>query len=781
MQRGKLFCLIVCLFFVYGCKQQPKDYAAHIDLFIGTGANGHTHPGAVVPNGMIQPGPDNVSWGWNACSGYHYSSEKLYGFSHTHLSGTGGTDYGDFLVLPIVGHPNEPAPTPEEEKKRKEWMKQMFKMWRKPYQDPGPRQLLRWPQTLSNISLFQSPFSHDREMAEPGYYSVKLDRYGVKVELTATERTALHRYTYPATDTAGIILDLDYTQQKQTNIDIQFEIVNPTTIRAYRRSGYWAYDQEVFFYAEFSKPFIAHEIVRDTLNEEPECKVYFQFAPLKEGEQILMKAAISAVDYEGAKKNLEAEMPGWDFEGTRKEARRKWNECLAQVEAESADSAVLTNFYTAMYHAHIHPSLFMDVDGRYRGMDLEIHQGNVKDPNYTVFSLWDTFRALHPLLSILNPQQNEAYIRCLLQKAKEGGIVPKWELVSNYTGTMIGYHFASLAADAYAKGARNFDVKAALEACLHVAEYDTARVTKKMPRSMMKDVMPVGRYYKNLLGYIPCDKEVESVAKALEYAYNDWCIAVLAKGLGEKETAEKYSKFAKAYEHYYDSVTGFMRGKLSNGEWRTPFDPHHSVHRSDDYCEGTAYQWSWFVPHDVPGLMQLMGGESVFAARLDSLFSASSHLTGAASGDISGLIGQYAHGNEPSHHIIHLYNYANRPWRTQELVDSVLYSQYHNTPEGLSGNEDCGQMSAWYILNAMGFYQICPGEPIYSIGRPILNQAKINLRNGKTFTIRTVNNSRQNKYIASIQLNGKKLDKPFFTHEDLMKGGELVIEMSANH
>jgi predicted alpha-1,2-mannosidase len=314
-----------------------------------------------------------------------------------------------------------------------------------------------------------------------------------------------------------------------------------------------------------------------------------------------------------------------------------------------------------------------------------------------------------------------------------------------------------------------------------VAEYDTARVTKKMPRSMMKDVMPVGRYYKNLLGYIPCDKDVESVAKALEYAYNDWCIAVLAKGLGEKETAEKYSKFAKAYEHYYDSVTGFMRGKLSNGEWRTPFDPHHSRHRSDDYCEGTAYQWNWFVPHDVPGLMQLMGGESVFAARLDSLFAASSHLTGAASGDISGLIGQYAHGNEPSHHIIHLYNYANRPWRTQELVDSVLYSQYHNTPKGLSGNEDCGQMSAWYILNAMGFYQICPGEPIYSIGRPILNQAKINLRNGKTFTIRTVNNSRQNKYIASIQLNGKKLDKPFFTHEDLMKGGELVIEMSANH
>ena len=738
MKKINLILFVCSLLFVWGCKAPVKDYAAHVNLFIGTGANGHTHPGAVVPNGMIQPGPDNCAWGWDACSGYHYGSKNFHGFAHTHLSGTGGTEYGDFLIIPTVGK-QEP--------------------------DGG-----MFPD-------YASGYSHASEIAEPGYYSVLLERYGVKAELTATERTALHRYTFPQSDSSGFILDLDYVQQYQTNVAVDFKILDSTTLQAYRRSSYWAYDQELFFYAKFDKPF-SYEVVRN--EKQVECKLLLKFAT-KAGEQVMMKAAISAVDYEGAKKNLEAEMPGWDFEGTRKEARRKWNECLAQVEAESADSAVLTNFYTAMYHAHIHPSLFMDVDGRYRGMDLEIHQGNVKDPNYTVFSLWDTFRALHPLLSILNPQQNEAYIRCLLQKAKEGGIVPKWELVSNYTGTMIGYHFASLAADAYAKGARNFDVKAALEACLHVAEYDTARVTKKMPRSMMKDVMPVGRYYKNLLGYIPCDKEVESVAKALEYAYNDWCIAVLAKGLGEKETAEKYSKFAKAYEHYYDSVTGFMRGKLSNGEWRTPFDPHHSVHRSDDYCEGTAYQWSWFVPHDVPGLMQLMGGESVFAARLDSLFSASSHLTGAASGDISGLIGQYAHGNEPSHHIIHLYNYANRPWRTQELVDSVLYSQYHNTPKGLSGNEDCGQMSAWYILNAMGFYQICPGEPIYSIGRPILNQAKINLRNGKTFTIRTVNNSRQNKYIASIQLNGKKLDKPFFTHEDLMKGGELVIEMSANH
>lgn len=722
-----------------------KDYAASVNPFVGTGGHGHTFPGAVVPNGMIQPSPDTRIDGWDASSGYYYEDSLMNGFSHTHLSGTGCADYGDFLLMPTVGE-----------------------------------QVCN-PQDFSKQNLpFASNFSHASEVAEPGYYSVFLDRYGVRAEMTATKRAALHRFTFPETEKAGFILDLDYSIQHQTNLDMQVEVVSDTEIRGHKLSQYWAFDQQLSFYAKFSKPF-TYEVLRDTLidqngKKQPRCKVLLQFATQKD-EQVMVKMAVSAVDMEGAQKNLEAEIPGWDFEGIRKSARQAWNNYLSKIDVTTAEQDDKTIFYTAMYHTAISPNLFTDVDGRYLGMDLKTHQDDVNQPVYTTFSLWDTFRALHPLLSIIDPAKNNDYIRSLLLKAQEGGVLPKWELAGNYTATMIGYHAASLMADAYTKGYADFDLNEAYKACIRAAEYDTTGI--KCPELVLPVLMPMARYYKNTLGYIPCDRENESVAKALEYAYDDYCISILAEAVGDYKNQEKYAKFAKAYELYFDPSTRFMRGLDSKGKWRTPFNPRASNHRNDDYCEGTAWQWTWFVPHDVEGLVELMGGEDAFVGKLDSLFTASSQMEGeVVSADITGLIGQYAQGNEPSHHVIHMYNYVNRPWQTQELLDRVFKEQYRNDPDGLSGNEDCGQMSAWYILNSMGFYQVCPGKPVYSIGRPIFDKVVINLPENKTFTITALNNSKENKYIQAVKLNGKDLVTPFFEHKDMINGGTLEFVMT---
>lgn len=722
-----------------------KDYTVYVNPFVGTGGHGHTFPGAVVPNGMIQPSPDTRIDGWDACSGYYYEDSLMNGFSHTHLSGTGCADYGDFLLMPTVGE-------------------QIYN-----------------PQDFSKQNLpYASGFSHVGEVAEPGYYSVFLDRYGVKAEMTSTKRAALHRFTFPETEKAGFILDLDYSIQHQTNLDMQVEVVSDTEIRGHKLTQYWAFDQQLSFYAKFSKPF-TYEVVRDTLTDQngkkqPRCKVLLQFATQKD-EQVMVKMAVSAVDMEGAQKNLEAEIPEWDFEGIRKSARQAWNAYLSKIDITTSEQDDKTIFYTAMYHTAISPNLFTDVDGRYLGMDLKTHQGDVNQPVYTTFSLWDTFRALHPLLSIIDPAKNNDYVRSLLLKAQEGGVLPKWELAGNYTATMIGYHAASLMADAYTKGYADFDLDEAYKACIRAAEYDTTGI--KCPELVLPVLMPMARYYKNTLGYIPCDRENESVAKALEYAYDDYCISILAEAVGDYKNQEKYAKFAKAYELYFDPSTRFMRGLDSKGKWRTPFNPRASNHRNDDYCEGTAWQWTWFVPHDVEGLVGLMGGEDAFAGKLDSLFNAPSELEGeVVSADITGLIGQYAQGNEPSHHVIHLYNYVNRPWQTQELLDRVFKEQYRNDPDGLSGNEDCGQMSAWYILNSMGFYQVCPGKPVYSIGRPIFDEVVINLPDKKAFTITAINNSKENKYIQSVKLNGKAIDVPFFEHKDLINGGSLEFVMT---
>ena len=730
------------------CTNSPDmtDYTAYVNPFIGTGGHGHTFPGAIVPHGMISPSPDTRIDGWDACSGYYYADSTINGFSHTHLSGTGCCDYGDVLLMTTVG----------EQK----------------YLPTGSQ---------SQQMAYASAFSHQNETAEPGYYSVFLDTYQVKAELTASKRAAIHRYTFPESKEAGFILDLDYSLQRQTNKEMEIEVISPTEICGRKKTMYWAFDQYINFYAKFSKPF-TYTLVTDSMALDdggrllPTCKALLHFDTTKD-EQVFVKVGISAVDIEGARKNVETEIPDWDFDGVRKDARKAWNETLSKIDITTNDKDDETIFYTALYHTAISPNLFTDVDGRYLGMDLQVHQGDTLNPMYTIFSLWDTFRALHPLMTIIDPDLNNAFIRSLIKKHQEGGIFPMWDMASNYTGTMIGYHAVPVIVDAYMKGDRNFDIQEAYRACVRAAEYDTTGI--KCPDLVLPHLMPKAKYYKNSIGYVPCDRENESVAKALEYAYDDWCISVFADALNDYDTRDKYARFAKAYEFYFDPGTRFMRGLDSKGEWRTPFNPRSSTHRNDDYCEGTAWQWTWFVPHDIEGLVKLMGGEDAFVGKLDSLFTADSSLEGeTTSSDISGLIGQYAHGNEPSHHVIHMYNYVNRPWRTQELVDSVYRSQYANAVDGLSGNEDCGQMSAWYVLNSMGFYQVCPGKPVYSIGRPAFDKAVVNLPDGKKFTVTAKNNSKKNKYIKSMTLNGKPLDKPFFTHDDIIAGSTLEIEMT---
>lgn len=740
-------CIYLLLLAACSTPAPQKEYADYVNPFIGTSGHGHTFPGAIVPNGMIQPSPDTRIYGWDACSGYYYADSLINGFSHTHLNGTGCGDYGDILLMPTVGIQNTISVNPQQQ----------------------------------NLP-FASRFSHQNETATPGYYSVWLDTYGVKAELTSSKRVALHRYTFPESKQSGFILDLDYSLQGQQNRELQLEVINDSTLCGYKNTNGWAWKHDVYFYAVFSKPFTCR-ISTDSIPQEsnrqalPVKKALVQFAT-QAGEEVLVKLALSAVDLEGARKNL-AEIPGWDFEEVRKNARQDWNSYLGKIDIDTPDEEQKTVFYTAMYHTGIQPSLFTDIDGRYRSIDRSIRQTDEDSPMYTIFSLWDTFRAYHPLMTIIEPEKDMQFIRTLLRQYQEGGILPMWELAGNYTGTMIGYNAVPVIVDAYTKGLRDFDVNLAYKACLRSAEYDT--LTPIATTRYLRDnaLMPISKYYKNTLGYVPCDKEHEAVAKALEYAYDDWCISVLAGDLNDTVNEQRYRKFAKGYEAYFDSSVRFMRGKDSKGAWRTPFNPRSSNHREDDYCEGTAWQWTWFVPHDIEGLVGLMGGQQPFIDKLDSLFTADSSLEGElVSADISGLIGQYAHGNEPSHHIIHLYNYVQQPWKTQELVDNVLHNQYFNHPNGLSGNEDCGQMSAWYILNSMGFYQVCPGKPVYSIGRPLFNEVTINLPGDKKFRLVVQNNSPTNKYIQSAKLNGKSLDTPFFSHKDLAEGGMLELVMT---
>lgn len=725
------------------------DLTSLTNLFIGTGAHGHTHPAAVVPHGMIQPGPDTRWNGWDACSGYHYADSTLNGFALTRLSGTGCADFGDFLFMPFTGDIDL-----NDAEIRLDGLQQM---------------------------PWASPFSHNEESARPGYYAVHLKRYAVQAEMTATERAAMFRFTFPYGQEASLLLDLDYAIQEQTTLECGAELPDRHTLRAYRRSYWWAYDQRAFIEARFSRPVVESTVIRDTVSVKGQKvarnKILLRFGDMN-NEPLLVRVGLSAVDTEGAVRNLTAEMPHFDFERVRRAAKEKWQTELSRIEVKTSGLPADTIFYTALYHTALAPMVFSDVDGRRRGMDMKIHQGRKDEPDFTVFSLWDTFRALHPLVSLTRPQENAAYVRSLLRKAAEGGIVPKWECAANYTACMPGYHFASLAADAVAKDTQDFDLQAALDACLKAAVADTSGLAPCIPKYKIHDLLPAARRDKNALGYIPCDRHNESVARALEYAYDDWCTARLAERAGDRRTRRKYDRMAKAYRHYFDTRTGFMRGRDSRNRWRTPFDPFRSEHRFDDYCEGTAWQWSWFVPHDVTGLMRLMGGRRTFAARLDSLFTAPSELRGnVVSADITGLIGQYAHGNEPGHHIPYLYNYAGRHDRTQMIVNTILQMLYANAPDGLAGNEDCGQMSAWYVLSALGLYQVCPGKAEWTVGRPLFSEATVLLPLGKRLVVRAIPCPETSRHAPRIRFNGKRLRRPFIAHRELMEGGVLEVEV----
>jgi predicted alpha-1,2-mannosidase len=692
-----------------------------VDPFVGTGGHGHTFPGATLPFGMVQLSPDTRLTGWDGCSGYHYSDHVIYGFSHTHLSGTGISDYGDILLMPTVGE----------------------------------------IQFHSNANLpskgYASEFSHKNEIARPGYYSVRLDDDKILAELTATSRVGLHRYTFPKSDRANIILDLVHRDRVRESY---LHIVDNSHVVGFRRSEAWAKDQIVYFALEFSRPFnesslsSAGAAATTTEARGDDLKAAFRFST-QDNALILVKVGISAVSIEGARANLQAEINHWDFERVRADADRIWNTELGKIIITGGNENHLRNFYTALYHSMLAPNLFMDVDRKYRGRDFKTHTAKDFD-NYTVFSLWDTFRAAHPLYTIIDQQRTRDFINTFLTQYEQGGRLPVWELSANETDTMIGYHAVSVIADAAAKDIDGFDRRLALKAMKHSAEQ------KHFGLDAYADH-----------GFMGMEEERESVSKTLEYAYDDWCIAELARREGQKDDYERFSARAQNYKNVFDPSSGFMRPR-SNGKWLTPFDPHEV---DFNFTEANSWQYTFFVPQDISGLIALMGGKPAFVAKLDALFAAESKTTGREQLDITGLIGQYAHGNEPSHHMAYLYNYANQPWKTQLRVRQIMDNFYRPTPDGLIGNEDCGQMSAWFVLSAAGFYPVTPGDPIYAIGSPLFPQVRFNLENGKSFVIKARRASKINSYIQSATLNGRPYSKSFITHKDLMAGGELIFEM----
>ena len=698
--------------------QPAQSYTSYVDTRIGSGGHGHVFMGANVPFGMVQLGPTSVPQTWDWCSGYHDSDSTVIGFSHTHLEGTGIGDLFDVTVMPVTGDV-----------------------------------IYSRGDSVLGSGLW-SYADRSREITVPGYYSVPLTRYDILAELTATNRVGLHRYTFPKSDSAAIVFDLENGGCWDKATETILEAVDSTHVQGYRRSTGWAKDQKVYFYAELSKPMTSWE-----LKGENNMYGRASFAT-DSAEQVLMKVAISPVSIEGAKANMAAELPGWDFEATRQAADQAWNNELARVKITTNDSIERKKFYSALYRTMIVPATFSDVDGSYMGADLKPHKGDHNMPNYTTFSLWDTYRAAMPLYSIINPELSGDLANTMLRICDEQGRLPVWHLWANETDCMVGNPGIIAMADAIVKEAPGLDRQRAYDALLKTAR-DTTR--------------GYGLHVK--YGYIPSDLMVESIAYDMEYAIADAAIARAAEVMGDTASVRLFTDRSHSYRHYFDPVTRFMRGRMADGSWRTPFSPYKTEHRADDYCEGNAWQYTWLVPQDVDGLVNCFGSREATVAKLDSLFAASSVLEGSeASPDISGLIGQYAHGNEPSHHTIYLYTMLGEPDKAAEKIRYVLKNLYHDAPDGMSGNEDAGQMSAWYVLSSLGFYQVEPASGRYWFGSPLWDQAEIEVPGG-TFTVKTVNSSPENIYIRSVKLNGKPYDKPYIMHSDIMNGGELVMEM----
>nr|WP_303749981.1 GH92 family glycosyl hydrolase [Stenotrophomonas sp. 610A2] len=728
-------------------------YAA-VNPFIGTGGEGHTYPGATVPYGMVQLSPDTRiqsrknGYGWAA--GYRYDDSTIVGFSHTHFSGTGHSDLGDLLLMPTTGE---------------------LKLERGDPDQP--------------LSGYTSRFSHASETAQPGYYAVTLDDYKVRAELTASARVGMHRYSFPAGKPAHVVLDLRTSMYDYPGKILwsRLRVRTDGTVTGFRETRGWAPGRQLYFAMRFSQPLSGHQ-----LHDTEQDVVYKGFPPPGEkdpsqraqiegrqlvaafdvvpegGKPLLVKVAISPVSEEGAIANLDAEAPGWDFDGMRAAAKQQWSEALGAVEAQgSADER--TRFYTALYHTLLGPTLFMDSDGRYRGPDNAVHQAKGWT-NYSTFSLWDTYRALHPLATLVQPaQRTNDFVNSLLASRRESpyGVLPVWSFHGLETWCMIGYHAVPVIADAYMKGIRGYDTEEALQAMVASANYGPYD--------------GIAQYRE--LGYVPIDEEGEAASKTLEYAYDDWTIAQVAKDMGKTEVASEFNKRAANWKHAFDPGTGFMRARKRDGSFREPFDPSASGYGTD-FTEGNAWQYSWYVPQDVAGLAAAHGGSDKLLQRLDDVFEAKvdpsifAHME-----DITGLIGWYAHGNEPSHHVAYLYAHAGQPWRTQARLKQIMDTQYAARPDGLAGNDDLGQMSAWYVFTALGFYPVTPGSNQYIIGRPFLPQATLNLPDGKRFNIVATGLDAAHTYVGSVSLNGKPLDRAYVTHQEIVAGGELRFTMQA--
>lgn len=716
-------------FMAVSCGQKQTNYLQYVDPYIGSGGHGHVFVGASVPFGAIQAGPQNIHKGWDWCSGYHYSDSIIIGFSHTHLSGTGCADLGDILVMPYTG---------EVRTKRGE---------------------------QKDITGAASSFyTHEKESVAPNYYSLEMEN-GVKAELTATEHVALHNYTFPKGEEPHILINLKEGNGDRA-VDTSIKLVDPNTIEGYRTSRGWSPMHSVYFVIKTKTPVKELLVFNDDeaagsnelTGKSVKGVIVFDGSPQK--EQI--KVSISSVSTANAMENLTAEMPHWNFNKVKNEAAAKWNEELGRIDITTNDEAQKTIFYTAMYHTAIAPALYSDVNGQFRGHDGKIYDADWK--NYSTFSLWDTYRTLNPLFTIIQTDKVPDMINSMLSIYDQQGKLPVWPLVGGETNTMPGYSAVPIIADAYIKGIKGFDAERAFTAMKNSSNF--------------REQIGVSYVLDNQ--FIPCDKVGEATSIAMEYAADDWGISEMAKKMGKNEDAAIYADRGRYYTHYYDTVSRFVRPKDSEGKWLDPYNPFTSVHGGRGYfCEGTGWQYTFFVPQHPEGMIALLGGDKPFISKLDSLFSVEGDMGEHASADISGLIGQYAHGNEPSHHVVYLYPFAGEQWKTAEKVRFIQDNFYTDKHDGIIGNEDCGQMSAWHIISALGFYQVNPSNGVYVFGSPSFDKAAIKLPDGKTFTVEAIDNTKENIYIQSVELNGQPYDKSYIVYDDIMKGGILKFKMGA--
>ncbi|MDU1891085.1 MAG: GH92 family glycosyl hydrolase [Dysgonomonas sp.] len=721
--RKFLLCLSIAGL-ITACTTAPKTPIEYVDPFIGTGFHGHTYPGATTPHGAVQLSPDTRTGDWDACSGYHYSDSTIIGFSHTHLSGTGCADLGDVLFHPTT-------------------------------------------KEIKNVSegyIFDPlAFSHKDEIASPGYYSVDFKTEGIKAELTATTYAGVHRYTFQSGKDQSIIIDMAHLFTEETIDSLVIRQTANNEITGMRRTQGWVTNQYVFFVAQFSKDFQSVDFINNgkVLDKDEKATNSNQQAILKfgesTGEPIIAKVAFSVVSEENARENLAQDIKDFDFDAIHQSARNLWSEALSDITVEGGSENDMKNFYTALYHSKVVPNIMSDRNGQYRRHDMTIGNQPVGGKYYSTFSIWDTFRAWNPLMTLTDTTLVNDMINSYLDMYDASGELPIWPLSAGETETMIGYHSVSVIADAYMKGIRGFDINKA---------YDAMKVSS--------DKNKKGSDYYIKYGFIPSNIKKESVSCLLEYAYDDWCIALIAKELEKEEDYKRYMERAQSYINVFDGHTKFFRGKRMDGNWDGQFNPFEPGRA---YTEATAWQYRFFVPHDVNGMIQLFGGKSEFTAQLDSLFAVESKIDGQMS-DITGLIGQYAHGNEPSHHMAYLYNYVGKPWKTQAMTRRILAEMYQPTPEGISGNEDCGQMSAWYILSSLGIYSVCPGANQFNLTTPLFEKATLKLANGKTLII-TANNPQENIYIDKVTLNGKEVVANYISYAELMEGGELSFTLSS--